>query len=73
MNNICRCPFPYCGDISLIKFINPCKISFNCLRRHNLSENISKILKSDTNNKFDKENILYDSCKEHKSKFIFFL
>ena len=72
MNNICRCPFPYCGDISLIKFINPCKISFNCLRRHNLSENISKILKSDTNNKFDKENILYDSCKEHKSKFIFF-
>ena len=72
MNNICKCPFKYCEDISSIHFINTNQISFNCLRSHNIKEQITNILNLN-NDKIKKEiNISYDTCKKHNIKFSFF-
>ena len=70
MNNICKCPFPYCDDISLIQFNNLNQISYNCLRNHKITKGISDLL---INNNSDKEkNNIYDFCKIHKKKYFYF-
>ena len=65
MNNICKCPFPYCEDISSIYFINPNQISFNCFRNHSITKDIKQLKKEENIN-------IYDLCKIHKNKFCFF-
>ena len=70
MNNICKCPFPYCDDISLIQFNNLNQISYNCLRNHKITKGINDLL---INNNSDKEkNNIYDFCKIHKKKYFYF-
>ena len=70
MNNICKCPFPYCDDISLIQFNNLNQISYNCLRNHKITKGISDLL---INNNSDKEkNNIYDFCKIHKKNYFYF-
>ena len=65
MNNICKCPFPYCDDISSIHFINPNQISFNCFRNHIITKEINQIQNGDNIN-------IYDLCQIHKIKFYYF-
>ena len=70
MNNICKCPFPYCDDISLIQFNNLNQISYNCLRNHKITKEINDLL---INNISDKEkNNIYDFCKIHKKNYFYF-
>ena len=74
MNNLCQCPFPYCNDISYIKFINKNKISCHCLRSHNTTKEIKEIRKYYTKkiseNKNNNNRLCI--CNEHNSKFIYF-
>ena len=65
MNNICKCPFPYCDDISSIYFPNPNQISFNCLRSHSITKELNQLQNKENANE-------YDSCKIHKNKFFYF-
>ena len=65
MNNICKCPFSYCDDISSIYFINPNQISFNCFRNHSIIKEINQLQKDENIN-------IYDLCKIHKKKFCYF-
>ena len=73
MNNICKCPFHYCEDISSIKFLNLNKMLFNCLRNHKLTMGIDQFLFLHGNNKNDKElDSQHDLCKIHTKNFFYF-
>ena len=65
MYNICKCPFPYCEDISSIHFINPNQISYTCLRNHIITKEVKEI-----QNKIIDNN--YDICKKHNKKYFYF-
>ena len=73
MNNICKCPFPYCEDISLVKFNNINQISYNCLRNHKISKDITEINNKSSIKIKEKEKISsFDLCKLHNKKFFYF-
>ena len=65
MYNICKCPFPYCEDISSIHFLNANQISYTCLRNHIITKEIKEI----QNKIIDNKN---DICKKHNKKFFYF-
>ena len=70
MNNICKCPFPYCDDISLIQFNNLNQISYNCLRNHKITKEINDIINNNNSGKEKNDN--YDFCKIHNKKYFYF-
>ena len=73
MNNLCQCPFPYCGDISSIKFINKDKITSNCLRNHIITKELNEIKNYYTKKiSENKNNNKFCICNEHNSKYIYF-
>ena len=73
MNNLCKCPFPYCNDIASLKFINIDKISYTCLRNHNTIKEFNEIKKDEKNkNNENKNNNKLCFCKEHNSELLYF-
>ena len=73
MNNICKCPFPFCEDISLIKFNNLNQISYNCLRSHIITKETKEINDTTKNKTINKEiNNIYDFCKMHNKKYFYY-
>ena len=70
MDNLCKCPFPYCNDIACLKFTNREKISCICLRNHNTIKELNEIRPLSKNkNGGNNKNCL---CNEHNSEFIYF-
>ena len=73
MNNICKCPFSYCEDITSIKFLNINKMLFTCLRNHILTMGINQFQflhgKNLNNNEIYSK---YDICKTHNKKYFYF-
>ena len=76
MNNLCQCPFPYCGDIASLKFINRDTISYTCLRNHKTSKEVKEIrkynTKSKSNSNNDDKNNNFSFCKEHNKQFLYY-
>ena len=70
MNNLCICSFPYCDEITSIKFVNKEMISYQCLKGHIIQKNIEEIIKE---KKEKNENqIQYIKCTEHNIKYHYF-
>ena len=73
MNNICKCPFSYCEEISSIKFNNLNQVLYSCLRNHKITKEIKAI--QDMVPKQIKEKVQNQSCdicKIHKKKYFYF-